>query len=79
MTQSAGALLEKRHDDLSGGVEFWFVRPDHIDDVLRVNIKPNGGLIGDAQASLIVATDADFSSGTLRSLVESAALDLGMP
>ncbi|GEB54246.1 MULTISPECIES: alpha/beta hydrolase [Streptomyces] len=72
-------ILEKRHDDLLSGAEVWFVRPDHIDDVFRVCVTSNARPTGGDRASLVIATDAELSTGTLHGLVHSGAVGLDLP
>ncbi|MFE5114147.1 hypothetical protein [Streptomyces sp. NPDC056663] len=55
------------------------MRPDYIDDVFRVSGKSSGRLMGDARASLVIATDAELSGGALQSLVGSSAIGLDLP
>jgi uncharacterized protein len=72
-------ILDKQHDGLVTGAEVWFVRPDHIDDVLRVCIASNGTPRDGARTPLVLATDAELTAGPLTGLLRSAVVGLDLP
>ncbi|WP_456636332.1 alpha/beta hydrolase [Bradyrhizobium sp. USDA 10063] len=72
-------IIERHRDNLLSGMEVWLVRPDNIDDVLRVCITPNRAPPADERGALVIATDAELSAGSLISTIKSCAIGLDLP
>lgn len=72
-------IIEKHRDTLVSGSEVWLVRPDHIDDVLRICVTPNRVPQAGTLGALVVATDAELSGGALISTIKSCAVGLDLP
>lgn len=72
-------ILEKRQDALIAGSEVWLVRPQHIDDVLRVCVTANRVPPAGERGALVIATDAELSAGSLISTIRSCAVGLDLP
>jgi uncharacterized protein len=72
-------IIDKRRDDLLYGTEVWFVRPRHIDDVLRICVTLNREPAANERGALVIATDAELSAGSLVSTIRSCAIGLDLP
>lgn len=73
-------LIVSRHkDSLVAGSEVWMVKPEHIDDILRICITSPRYLPEGKRCGAVIATDAELSAGALISTIRSCAVGLDLP
>ena len=72
-------IISREHDTLIAGSEVWMVKPENIDDILRICITSPRYPLDGKRCGTVIATDAELSAGSLISTIRSCAVNLDLP